>query len=264
MDKLTRIYHKVPISSIIVMIWLSFALIGPLLIHEIDHGIFTPIVPYGPSSIDLANSGSIGPFDHQNIESLYYRHWLGTDEIGRDVLAQLVYGSRTALVIGFFSVLISAILGIMIGAIPAFLGDKGFKVNRTHYYIIGIASIMLFLYLSFVYPWKYSPHAANLLMISVASLFLFISWKNLVRKGMSHKNVAHIPVDLISGRVIETMESLPILFIIISLSAVVEASSFMVILIIGISNWAHIARYARSETLKVKQRRSLNLLEHLA
>ena len=38
-------------------------------------------------------------------------HWLGTDAFGRDVLSRLIYGSRTALIVGFGSAFIGATLG---------------------------------------------------------------------------------------------------------------------------------------------------------
>lgn len=47
---------------------------------------------------------------------------LGTDEYGRSILAQLIYGARGALAIGFFSVLIGAVLGGAVGTVAGFYG----------------------------------------------------------------------------------------------------------------------------------------------
>jgi len=51
-------------------------------------------------------------------------HWLGTDAFGRDVLARLVYGSRTAMLVGFGCAILGATLGSVIGVTSAYFGGK--------------------------------------------------------------------------------------------------------------------------------------------
>ena len=49
-------------------------------------------------------------------------HWLGTDKLGRDVLARLLYGARVDLRIGFLAVLIPFMVGSVLGAIAGYFG----------------------------------------------------------------------------------------------------------------------------------------------
>lgn len=49
-------------------------------------------------------------------------HWLGTDELGRDVLTRLIYGGRVSLLVGVCSMLLAATLGVAYGSISGFFG----------------------------------------------------------------------------------------------------------------------------------------------
>jgi peptide/nickel transport system permease protein len=51
-------------------------------------------------------------------------HWLGTDAFGRDVLSRILYGARTALLIGFGSSFLGATIGAVIGVASAYLGGR--------------------------------------------------------------------------------------------------------------------------------------------
>jgi peptide/nickel transport system permease protein len=51
-------------------------------------------------------------------------HWLGTDDVGSDVLCRLIHGSRISLSVGFVAVGISCLIGIFVGAILGYFGGK--------------------------------------------------------------------------------------------------------------------------------------------
>ena len=72
------------------------------------------IAPYHPLETDFAAQLNPPNFDH----------WLGTDAFGRDLFSRLIYGSRTALLVGFASALLGATLGALIGVASAYFGGR--------------------------------------------------------------------------------------------------------------------------------------------
>ncbi len=51
-------------------------------------------------------------------------HWLGTDQLGRDYLARLVYGARISMLIGIMTVVTSGLIGISLGVAGGFFGGR--------------------------------------------------------------------------------------------------------------------------------------------
>src|SRR6516162_7494797 len=63
-------------------------------------------------------------------------HWFGTDDVGRDVLARVIYGARASLLAGVISVAIALLVGVPIGIISGYVGgfvDALFGPRRRHH-----------------------------------------------------------------------------------------------------------------------------------
>ena len=73
-----------------------------------------PLVPYGYGRTDIKVSQK--PPNNE--------HWLGTDDVGSDVLCRLIHGTRISLSVGFVAVGISSVIGIVFGAIMGYFGGK--------------------------------------------------------------------------------------------------------------------------------------------
>mgnify|MGYP002416566729 CR=1 FL=1 len=72
----------------------------------------------------------LAPYDYaaQDLTSMYLspcaEHPLGTDNLGRDMLSRIIYGTRISLLIGFSSVGISLLIGTLLGCLAGFYGGK--------------------------------------------------------------------------------------------------------------------------------------------
>jgi peptide/nickel transport system permease protein len=72
------------------------------------------LAPYDPVTVDFAAM----------LSAPNAKHWLGTDAFGRDVLSRLIFGSQTALLVGFGSALLGATVGAILGVGSAYFGGK--------------------------------------------------------------------------------------------------------------------------------------------
>lgn len=96
-------------SAIVILLLIAFALAAPIIAAITGHG---PAEQFRETGLS-PNGIPVGP----NAE-----FWLGTDQLGRDILVRLAYGARISLLVGVVASLIAAVIGILIGTIAGFLG----------------------------------------------------------------------------------------------------------------------------------------------
>jgi ABC-type dipeptide/oligopeptide/nickel transport system permease subunit len=93
--------RKIIISGIFVIILIILAAVFA---HQIS--------PYNPYKQDLRSA----------LQKPSLIHWLGTDEIGRDVLSRLIFGTRTSLMVGIVAVGVAAFIGVFLGLVSGYFG----------------------------------------------------------------------------------------------------------------------------------------------
>ena len=93
-------HHKLAVAGMAVVIVEILLLITLPMVMELEPNAITPAINMAPDKT----------------------HLLGTDTYGRDTFSRLIYGGRTSLKIGFFSVLVQAAIGIPLGIIAGYYG----------------------------------------------------------------------------------------------------------------------------------------------
>jgi peptide/nickel transport system permease protein len=133
-----------------------------------------PPVPYSPYETNLPD----------RLSPPSRRHWMGTDDTGRDVCSRMIHGAAVPLKVGFVAVGIALVIGLLVGSLAGYYGGV---------------------------------------------------------------------VDILVSRLIEVVMCFPFFFLILAVIAFFPPNIFNIMIVIGITRWTAIARYARGEFLKIRQ-----------
>ncbi|HAV29151.1 MAG TPA: hypothetical protein DCW93_04435 [Saprospirales bacterium] len=208
-----------------------------------------PPIPYSSDQLNSRVNVSVGPLDNQEVSSLRYRHWFGTDQLGRDVLAGLVHGTNIAVKVGLLSVFFSLLLGLYLGLLSGYFGDNGWKIN-IFALLIGTLIKALGLYY-ILYPLVVDPGLFYYLILALIVTVLQLALYKFI-PGSTKPSIS-LPIDLITTKIIEVLNSIPTLFIILAFLAIfTKPSIWNVIIIISIIGWPKFARLVRAEILQIK------------
>lgn len=98
--------------------------------------------PYDPTLVDAS----------QRLLGLSSRHWFGTDKFGRDVVSQILMGSRTTLFVGFVAVGVAAVIGVPLGILAAMTPRRlGELLMRGNDLLLAFPALLLAIMFSAVY-----------------------------------------------------------------------------------------------------------------
>ncbi len=231
--------------------------------HDYESVVWAPI-PYSATTIDRKNNNYTAPGDEQNVESARFRHWLGTDQLGRDVAAGMISGTRIAMLVGVVSMSIAALIGIFFGALAGYFGDDRFQASRIGLIlnILGILAGIFYGFTARAYAFSEGTFSVELLkslgIIAAIMLAANLLAAALRRIPVLGKRIT-LPLDIMVMRLIEVISSVPALLLVLSILAVIERPSILYVMaIIGLIRWTGIARFIRAELLRV---RSLEYIE---
>ena len=108
--------------------------------------------PYAPEAVNPRLRGD-GPTR---------THWLGNDDIGRDILSRIIYGTRVALIVGVGATTIAVTIGVLVGATAGYFGGKvDFIFSRLIDTLMAFPLLALLLVLSTVF----GPSLRNVVVV---------------------------------------------------------------------------------------------------
>ncbi|MEZ5007274.1 MAG: ABC transporter permease [Chitinophagales bacterium] len=215
-----------------------------------------PLIPYLPTNLDFKNDRFRGPFEKQNVKSKKWRHRLGTDQLGRDVMSGMIHGTRVAFLVGIVSMTIATLIGILLGSLAGFFGDSELKASRG-----SLIFAMLSFFPAVFYGFTSRKYDINnfvqfllglIIFFGIITLGVFIG-KLFSKIPFLSKKVA-IPMDIIITRLIEVVVSIPVLVLILAITSILTKPSILyVMVIIGMVSWTGIARFTRAELMRQKR-----------
>ena len=187
---------------------------------------------------------------HEEIPPLGF-YLMGTDDLGRDVFARMLQGAWVSLTVGFVAVGISVFIGIFMGGIAGYFGQHHIRIDHILMTLglisgagfvlanfIGSGSVLLGLTLAYIF---YSFRTRNRSGKKTLSL-----WQKIFRKNA-------VSVDTLIMRIVDIMLCFPSFFLILTVVALLPASIYNIMIVIGLTSWMGTTRFVRAEFLSLRE-----------
>ncbi|PYN04279.1 MAG: peptide ABC transporter permease [Candidatus Rokuibacteriota bacterium] len=133
-------------AAVVLLLIIASATVAPL------------IAPYDPLAVDIRHRLSPPAWMDRGTAE----HLLGTDQVGRDLLARMIYGGRVSLVVGVAAVIISATIGVLLGLSAGYFG------GNTDWTIMTLINVMLtfpFVLLALAVIAVLGPNLVNMIIV---------------------------------------------------------------------------------------------------
>jgi peptide/nickel transport system permease protein len=177
---------------------------------------------------------------------------LGTDDLGRDVFSRMLQGAWVSLTVGFVAVGISVLIGIFMGGIAGYFGEKQVRSGHT--------LAVLFTGAGFVLMGMGMWASSFIFLAAGGGLFLVSAVHGPPGERNSGKapfrallSVPVMTVDTLIMRIVDIMLCFPSFFLILTVVAILPASMYNIMIIIGLTSWMGAARFVRAEFLSLRE-----------
>lgn len=247
---LFRRNHLAIIGLAVFVLFFCVAVIGLLLTAGTD-----PV--FDPAMVRLQEKLR-PPLSRPNLASLqphevpaFERYLFGTDDLGRDVFARMLQGAWVSLTVGFVAVGISVLIGIFMGGIAGYFGQHAICLGHLLTALLAATGIGLLL-TGFIF--------SGLTLVLLAAGCLWFCRRagrsetaSPPPQGAGGLGIPVLTVDALIMRIVDIMLCFPSFFLILTVVALLPASIYNIMIIIGLTSWMGTTRFIRAEFLSLRE-----------
>jgi peptide/nickel transport system permease protein len=243
--------NRLAIAGLIIFILFFLTALTGLFLTSGQDPVFDPAVvrlqeklrpPLSEPSMETLKSGEIptlGVFV------------LGTDNLGRDVFSRMLQGAWVSLTVGFVAVGISVIIGIFMGGIAGYFGQSHIRWDQVLVvFVITMGAILLSIGFT---------HSGTIILIfghvCLFSLFFTRKMRGEKNRPMWLRILLRdaISIDTLIMRIVDIMLCFPTFFLILTVVALLPASIYNIMIVIGLTSWMGTTRFVRAEFLSLRE-----------
>lgn len=170
----------------------------------------------------------------------------GTDDLGRDVFARMMQGAWVSLTVGFVAVGIAVVVGVALGGLAGYFGQRSIRLGH------GVFSI-LFIWCVVEAGQGRWGLSLSLLVLAVILMVLVTIHGGPRKRPVPLLSLPLFSVDVLIVGLIDIMLCFPSFFLILTVVALLPASIYNIMAVIGLTSWMGAARFVRAEFLSLRE-----------
>ncbi len=244
--------NRLALWGMIIFIMFFIVAVSGLVLTYGDNPVLDPakvrlseklLKPLSPVNTEMIKAGDRPVF---NI------YLLGTDDLGRDIFARMMQGAWVSLTVGFVAVGISVLIGIVLGGLAGYYGTVKIKLLD----VLGLVALSVTLI--FLASGQ-SDLALKSLLITIFLMVLSAIYHLLSAKGSTNLKAFNFlfidtfTIDTLIMRFVDIMLCFPSFFLILTIVAVLPASIYNIMIVIGLTSWMGTTRFVRAEFLSLRE-----------